>query len=149
MPEPISIASGVSALVTNGIKLCLGISAAIDNLKSAPKHVRVIATDLRSLYSILGTIQTYLDDEDLTKGLYNTSKSACDNLQQILSNVVDILRTFETVINGYIKLGQASRLAGWNRTQWLWKEKEVERLRNHLSDHKMTLNIAIAMANWA
>lgn len=148
MPEPITIASGVSAIVTNSIKLCLRISAAIDDWKAAPKHLRVVATDLQRLLSILGTIQQYLDDENLTRGLFHPRKNSCDNVQQSLADVVDTLIKFETLVNDYIKVGRGSTPSTWNRTQWLWKEKDVERLRDHLLQHKLNLNIAIAMASW-
>jgi hypothetical protein len=68
MPEPITIASAVSAIVANGIKLCFGVYGTIDGMKQAPKHLKAVSSDLKDFYSILGTIQWYLDDKELTQG---------------------------------------------------------------------------------
>jgi hypothetical protein len=145
MPEPITIASAVSAIVANGIKLCLGVYGTIDGMKQAPKHLKAVSSDLKDFYSILGTIQWYLDDKELTQGLLHTQ--SCDNLQSILANCVSVLQDFDKIVSGYIKAGQKSSVTGWQKVSWTWKIADVENLRRHLSDHKASLSVAIGMAN--
>lgn len=147
MPEPITIASAVGAIVGNGIKLCLGVYGTIDGMKQAPKHLKAVSCDLRDFYSVLGTIQGYLDDKELTQGLLHTQ--SCDNLQSILANSLSVLQDFEKIVSGYINAGQESsvNVTRWQKVSWTWKLADVENLRKNLSDHKATLSIAIAVAN--
>lgn len=145
MPEPIAIASAVSAVVVNGIKLCLSVYGTIDGMKQAPKHLKAVSSDLKAFYGILGTIQIYLDDQELTQGLLHTQPS--DNLQTILANCVCVLQDFEKIVSGYIKAGQESSFTKWEKVCWTWKLADVENLRKHLSDHKASLSVAIGMAN--
>jgi hypothetical protein len=113
MPEPITIASAVGAIVVNGIKLCLSVYGTIDGIKQAPKHLKAVSSDLKDFYSILGTIQGYLDDKDLTQGLLHTQ--SCDNLQSVLANCVSVLRDFDKIVGGYIKAGQESSVTRWQK----------------------------------
>lgn len=145
MPEPITIASAVGAIVVNGIKLCLSVYGTIDGMKQAPKHLKAVSSDLKDFYSILGTIQGYLDDKDLTQGLLHTQ--SCDNLQSVLANCVSVLRDFDKIVGGYIKAGQESSVTRWQKISWTWKLADVDSLRRHLSDHKASLSVAIGMAN--
>jgi hypothetical protein len=145
MPEPITIASAVGAIVVNGIKLCLSVYGTIDGMKQAPKHLKAVSSDLKDFYNILGTIQVYLDDKELTQGLLHTQ--SCDNLQSILANCVSVLRDFDKIVSGYIKAGRESSVTRWQKISWTWKLADVDSLRRHLSDHKASLSVAIGMAN--
>jgi uncharacterized protein (UPF0264 family) len=145
MPEPITIASAASAIVVTGIKLCLGVYGTIDGMKQAPKHLKAVSSDLKDVHSILGTIQGYLDDKELTQGLLHTQ--SCDNLQSILANCVSVLRDFDEIVSGYIKAGRESSVTRWQKISWAWKFDDVDSLRKHLSDHKASLSVAIGMAN--
>jgi hypothetical protein len=145
MPEPIAIAAAVSTIVVNGIKICLGVYTTIDEIKQAPKYLKAVSQDLKAFYSLLGTIQAYLDDEELTRGLLH--EQTCGSIQEILVNCVGILRQFEDIVTEYIKAGRLPNLTRWQKVSWTWKVKDVENLRQHLSDHKMSLGLAIAMAN--
>jgi hypothetical protein len=145
MPEPITIASAIGAIVVNGIKLCLSVYGIIDGMKQAPKHLKAVSSDLKDFYSILSTIQVYLDDKKLTQGLLHTQ--SCDNLQSIMANSLSVLLDFEEIVSGYIKAGQESSVTRWQKVSWTWKLADVESLRKHLSDHKASLSVAIGMAN--
>lgn len=145
MPEPIAIATAVSTIVVNGIKLCLSVYGTIDGMRQAPKHLQAVSHDLKNFYSILGTIQSYLDDKELTQGLLHIQ--SCDNLQSILANSVSVLQDFEKIVSGYIKAAQELSVTRWQKVSWTWKLGDVENLRKHLSDHKASLSIAIGMAN--
>jgi len=145
MPEPVTIASAAGAIVVNGIKLCLSVYGTIDGMKQAPRHLKAVSSDLKDFYSILGTIQVYLDEKELTQSLLHTQ--ACDNLQSVLANSISVLLDFEKIVTGYIKAGQESSVTGWQKVSWTWRLAEVESLRNHLSDHKESLSVAIGMAN--
>lgn len=145
MPEPIAIAAAVSTIVANGIKICLGVYTTVDGIKKAPKHLKAVSLDLKSFYSLLGTIQTYLDDEELTHGLLH--EQTCGSIQEVLTNCVSILQEFEKIVAGYVNAGRPFNVGRWQKVSWTWKFSDVENLREHLSHHKLTLSLAISMAN--
>lgn len=145
MPEPITIASAAGAVLANGIKLCFGLYGIIDGIEQAPKHLKAVSRDLKDFYSILGTIQAYLDDKELTHGLLHSQ--SCGNLQSILTNCISVLQDFERIVSGYIVARQETSITKWQKLSWTWKIADVESLRKHLSDHKASLSVAIAMAN--
>jgi hypothetical protein len=124
--------SAIGTIVVNGIKLCLSVYGTIDGMKQAPKHLKAVFSDLKAFYSILGTIQIYLNDQELNQGLLYTQSS--DHLQEILANCVIILQDFEKIVSGYIKAGRESSVRKWQKVSWTWKLADVENLRKHLSE---------------
>ena len=155
MPEALTIASGVGALVTNVYKLCFGVYQTIDSIKSAPKHLRTISQDLKVFYSILGNLQGYLDHEDTARGVLHPATSK--DLDVVLHGCVTTLQDLHIIVNGFIKKfgteQSTSKRAGtddvtkWQSFRSSWKEGEIRTLRTHLANYKITLNIAIAVAS--
>ena len=64
MPEPLVIATGVTALVHGAYTLCFSIYQTVDGIASAPKHIKAISRDLKAFYSVLGTLKGYIDDAE-------------------------------------------------------------------------------------
>ena len=114
MPEPLMIASGVGALVTNVYKLCFGVYQTIDSINSAPKHIRSISQDLKAFYAVLGNLQGYLDHADTARGVLHPATSA--DLNAVLLDCMTILQDLNIIINGFIKTfgtdNSASQRAG-------------------------------------
>ena len=155
MPEPLMIASGVGALVTNVYKLCFGVYQTIDSINAAPKHIRSISQDLKAFYAVLGNLQGYLDHKDTARGVLHPA--TLPDLDAVLPNCITIFQDLNIIINKFInKFGtdqSASKHTGtgdvtkWQSFRSSWKEGEIQRLRTHLAEHKRTLNVAIAAAN--
>ncbi len=155
MPEALTIASGVGALVTNVYKLCFGVYQTIDGIKSAPKHLRTISQDLKAFYVVLGNLQGYLDHKDTARGVLHPATST--DLNALLHTCMTTLQDLHIIINGFIrkfgteqsasKRARTDDVTKWQSFRSSWKEGEIRTLRTHLADHKITLNIAIAVAN--
>jgi Fungal N-terminal domain of STAND proteins len=145
MVDPLTIASGVSALVSNAYKLCFSISQTIDGIATAPRHIRAISRDLKAFYSVLGTLKAYLDDEEISGGVLHPATSA--DLEAVLTNCMTIFKDFNTIVKNYIKKSSEGGVTLARSGQWTWNEKEIWSLREHLAAHKITLNVAIAAAN--
>ena len=145
MPEPVSVAASVVALVNGAYKLCLSIYQTIDNINNAPNHLWSISQDLKAFSSVLGTIELYLNDQETFPNFLHPATSA--NLNAVLLNCLTILQDLSIIINGYLTNSKNKDITWWNTLRSTWKEKEVGKLRADLADHKRTLNIAIAAAN--
>jgi hypothetical protein len=169
MPDPLSITTGAVALVKTAFSLCQAIYEAVDRIIEAPKHLQAISYDLKGFYSVLGTLDGYLHDEDMVLGVLHPSAS--EDLGAVLANSVSIFKDLQVIINEFLKdfsvvadknanEKSAKRLqtrgksvkpkmdaSKWNSIRSTWREKEIKILREHLAAHKITLKVMIAMAN--
>lgn len=89
MAEPISLASGILALVVCAHKSCLALHATIQSFKNHPKRVRDLVEELEALISVLESLSDTMrshTDLDLTALDLPLQRcgSACDEFLQEL-----------------------------------------------------------------
>ncbi|MCJ1351741.1 MAG: hypothetical protein MMC33_001725 [Icmadophila ericetorum] len=137
MTDPLSITCGITSLASAACNLCSTIYQTIDSIRGAPKQIRNLSIDLRGLYSVLGTLKGYLDDEEMVSGVMHPATSA--DLEAVLSNCAMIFKDINAKVNGFQRAPGTSDLALWRRLQWNWKEKGVVALRARLANHTRTL----------
>lgn len=142
MAEAVGLASAVITLA----KSCQGLYNAISRIKKAPKHIDLLSRDLKDLDLILDTLQALFKDDEFSVGS-PASLSQFENLAPVLQNCSSIFSGIQTIVDGYKSQGTSADLGTWKRLQWTFKEKEIEGYRKDLVTHKMTLNIAISVAN--
>lgn len=144
MPEPLSIAVGVTSLLANSYKFSKDIYELIDGIQSAPNHIRNISDDLKALYSTLGTLDSLLRDEHISRNTLIRDLSA--NLEEALKNCVRVFREVGLVVNEYVGADGTTSSGVWRKMKWTFKEKEVGALRDHLITYKATCMMAINTA---
>jgi Fungal N-terminal domain of STAND proteins len=144
MPEPLSIAAGVTTLLSNSYKFSKDIYELIDTIKSAPKHIQNISDDLKALYATLGTLGSLLRDEQIIWNSLMMDLSA--NLEDALKNCVRVFREVGMVVNEYVGADGMANNGAWMKMKWTFKEKEVRALRDHLATYKATCMMAINTA---
>lgn len=145
MADPLSMTASITAIVRMAYSLCSNICQTIDSIRGAPSQIRDLSNDIRSLYSILGTLKGYLDDEETATGVIHPATSA--DLEAVLSNCIVIFKDLNAKVNGFQGTSGPGDVALWRRLQWNWKEKGVVALRAQLANHTRTLQIAISVAN--
>lgn len=104
-----------------------------------------ISGHLHDFYLVLGTIQAILDDDDSAKGILQPATS--ETLQKVLKSSLAVFADISALIKPYSHQVNKVDASKWGRLKWTFKEKDVEDLRRTLLAHKMTLNMAIAVAN--
>ena len=104
-----------------------------------------MSSDLEDLYLILSTIQALLDDNDCAAGVLHPITS--DSLQKVLENCLAVFVDVSNIINEYKAKCTLAEIGAWSRFKWTFKEKEVDSLRANLRANKLTLNMAISVAN--
>ena len=145
MAEVIGLASGIATLVAATCTSCQTLSNAIDGIKNAPKHAAIIGNDLKDFYRVLGTLQALLDDEESAAGVVQSATS--ENLSRVLESSMSIFADINGLIGDFSSRGSSTEVKLWRRVRWTFKEKEVGELRRNLTAHKITLNLAISVAN--
>ena len=70
-------------------------------------------------------------------------------LSQVLRHCVGIFKTTSIILAEYDDRSKSSASPHfWKRMKWTFKEKEIEEARKELVQCKLTLNMAISVANW-
>lgn len=144
MPDPLSIAAGVTSLLVNSYKFSKDMYELIDSVQSAPKHIHSISDDLKALYATLGTLDSLLRDEQIARNTLMRDLSA--NLEDALKNCVRVFRELGMVVNEYVSADGMAKNGAWTKAKWTFKEKEVGALRDHLATYKATCMMAINTA---
>jgi hypothetical protein len=137
-------AASVVTLVSLAYKLSKSVYDAVEDAKDAPVYLKSVATDLKAFYSILGSLDGYLSEEDTATGVLHPANS---NLKDVLSECVRLFREIQIIVGEFIEDKATGRVSRWYLVKWPWKEKEIKRLRDQLSVSKVTLNVAIATTN--
>ena len=147
MAEAVGLAASVMTLVSVAYKSCKSLIDTITRLDDAPKHVHAIANDLEDFYHLLGTLQAVLDEEDSAAGIIEPAMSG--HLSQALKHCLEVLKTTNLIIAEYDDRDRSIvGLHLWKRVKWTFKEKEIDDVRKELAQCKMTLNMAVSVANW-
>jgi len=145
MVEPLSTAATVLALVGRALVLSQQVYSKANGISNAPKHIKAISVDLEDFYTILGTLKGYLEDDDFSSGVLHGA--AAENLESVLRNSINIFMEISRVLALYKARGGYGNISQWRKIKFSFMKDDVDALRNHLAAHKMTLNMAISVAN--
>ncbi|KAF8847318.1 hypothetical protein BDZ45DRAFT_342749 [Acephala macrosclerotiorum] len=144
--DPLSAASAIAPLVVKAFTLSQQVYTTISQITNAPKHIKAISNDLEDFYIILGTLKGYLEDEDLSQGVLHPSTS--NSLGSVLENSVKIFTELNGMVLIYRARGGFGDIGKWRSIKYTFMSAEVESMRAHLAAHKLTLNMAISLANY-
>ncbi|KAH8651780.1 hypothetical protein BGZ61DRAFT_541924 [Ilyonectria robusta] len=145
MVEPLNTAATVVALVGNALVLSQQVYSKANDISNAPKHIKAISMDLEDFYTILGTLKGYLDDDDLSSGVSHHATS--ENLEMALKNSITIFKDISKALALYNPRDGSGKISQWRKIEFSFMKDEIEALRNSLAANKLTLNMAISVAN--
>ena len=138
MAEPISLVSGLVALVTAGVQAGNSLYATIQSYKTHPKFVRDLKDELEALNSVLQVLGETVNDS--TSGDFASlelplrrCKNACKEFEETLLKC--------TERNG----GSRSKFRAWLQVRYM--DSDINGFKDALSGYKSTISIAIAGAN--
>lgn len=149
MAETVALASAVISLGNVTYNSCKVLLDTISGIKNAPKHIHVLLSDLEDLCLVLDTLQALFNDDEFSVGSSPSDPRSATfhNLATVLKNCLTIFGDIQAIVQNYRSQGTLSDLGTWKSFKWTFKEKEMEGYRRDLVNHKMTLNIAISVAN--
>ncbi|KAI0185559.1 hypothetical protein EV127DRAFT_515126 [Xylaria flabelliformis] len=145
MADPLSLLTSISGLVVSAYRLAASVYTTIEGIKGAPKNILAVSVDIKALYAILGTLQSYLSEDDFSAGLLHRAISS--DLGTALSNIVSVFKEIQTSVNGYKNAQESAPVSTWPSLKWHFRETQIRRWGEQLSSHKITLSVAIATAN--
>ena len=149
MAEAVGFASGVITLVATAYTSCQVTYNAIRSIQDAPKHISILVSDLEDFYLVLGTLQALLNDEETSQGV--TQPATSSNLSKVVTDCIAVFNGISCIVNEYQDLSKAPKSKSasrtWRRVRWTFKEKEIERMKRNLVACKVTLNMAVSVAN--
>lgn len=144
MAEIVGLTSGVLTLASAAYKSCQTVHNAIDGFRSASHQILALSSDLESFYLVLGTLQAALQDEACPASAVELAMS--NGLSKTLEQSMEIFKKITAFI-GAFKSPDADHHSAWPKAKWVIKEKSILEIRKELMECKMTLNIAICVAN--
>ncbi|MCJ1266405.1 Ubiquitin [Lobaria immixta] len=149
MAEIVALASAVISLGNVTYNSCKVLLDTISGIKNAPKHIHVLLNDLEDLCLVLDTLQALFNDDEFSVGSSPSDPRSATfhNLATVLKNCLTIFGDIQAIVQNYRSQGTLIDLGIWKNFKWTFKEKEMEGYRRDLVNHKMTLNIAISVAN--
>ena len=145
MPEPVATAAGIASLLLSSYALSKAVYESIDGIKHAPKHLLTISRDSKDLYSVFGTLRAHIDDHDNAAGVLHPATSV--DLEVVLNNCITIFKELGEFVAEFVKNDGSLPISKWQSMRSTWRDKEITRLKEHLTAHKCTLNLAVAAAN--
>ncbi|KAG7102580.1 hypothetical protein HYQ45_014458 [Verticillium longisporum] len=150
MAEPIGAISGVAGLIVFATNLSVGISRRIDAVRGLPRTLQALSADLKAFVSVLGTLQGYLDHEDTKQGVLHPG--TVDELSDVLEDCIQVFTELNQQLNkdlhGSGDASVAAKMSTWRRLRLSFRDKDFEELRTKLAARKLTLTVAVSVANF-
>ncbi|KAM0424752.1 hypothetical protein ACHAPT_010062 [Fusarium lateritium] len=147
MAESVGLAASLITLLGTAYKLSKSIYGTVDSISAAPTHIRAVSSDAKAMFSVLGTLSSYLNDEDNAMGVLHRVVAA--DLGDVLTNSISVLKELQILVGEFVK-GEntgGQSIGKWKSIRLHFQEAEVKQWREQLVAHKITLSVAIAMAN--
>jgi len=142
MAEPFTIVSTTLAATSHAFGLGQQCYELINGIKGAPDNINRLATDLKGLYTILGTLQAVLESEDAKKRQTIIPNHMVSNVKELVDNCVKLFVDVNMVVKPYTGADGRALRSNWKGFRWEFKKGSVEALQRTLSQYKLTLDLA-------
>lgn len=148
MAEPFSIATGALQVAGAGISLAKTLYEYLESVKSAHKHVKAIAVEVRLTSSVLEHLGTLLKDNEEEKlcsqNVVSDAKSAFNGCEDAFR---EIDNTFKVLVKPQADGTKSVSVAG--RLSWPFKKGKLETLQANLERLKTTLLLMLSVLSYA
>lgn len=137
MADPLSITSGVVALITFGLQASKVLQTTINSLQNRTKTVRDLRNDVLALYAALEELNDVVGD----------GSSEFDRLRLPLYSCGTLCNDFNTLLVKCTQRTTDSRasLRDWTKLQF--RGSDIDEFRTTLAGYKSTIQIAIGAMN--
>jgi hypothetical protein len=138
MADPVSLVSGLVALITAGVQASNSLYATIQSYKTHPKYVRDLQDELEALSSVLQVLRETVN---------GSTGNEFASLELPLRRCSNACKEFEETLlecterNG----GSRSKFRAWVKVRYL--DNDINGFKDALSGYKSTISIAMACAN--
>lgn len=148
MADPLSILGSVLTISAAAIQSSKVLFELVDDVKSAPKVIKLISTDARTLNSIILSLDNTLKDARIKEVLVSDVAllEMMANLSSPLSDCGEILAELVAKIQRSLELSSDSKgdRMTITRVKWgLFTKREAKILQTRLDASKITLIVAL------
>lgn len=139
-------AATITALVIKAFALGKEAYTQAQQISNAPRHVEAMVRDLEDFYVTLGILQGYLIDEEFCVGAIHSSNKT--NLESAVKSCLWTFEKINTLVNSFKAKPGSTDISIWRKIRYLFLSAEAERLSKKLCAHKLTISMAISLANF-
>ena len=141
--DPLSIATGVAGLVALGAEVIKIIEEYYTSAKNAPKEIRDIKTELKSLSMVLQRLEQVLRSDKIG------SNSVSFDTSSVLATALISCESKIREVTAKLKRPNDSSTARiWERLKWPFSEKEVQKLLETLRRYIHTFQFSLTIEGW-
>jgi Fungal N-terminal domain of STAND proteins len=137
MPDPLSAASGVVALVTAGLQATSSLLQVIRDFQRAPSTIRQLKEELQSLTEVLKSLQATFDAAPDDFALLGTPLKQCTKACQ----------EFELILLRCAGPEKSARQSfqGWARLKY--HGSDINGFKEAIASYKQTISVSLANVN--
>jgi hypothetical protein len=144
MADPLSVTASILAIIQVVLQGALQTKQFINGIQGAPRVVQSLSKDLDALYVVLGVLRGHLDHAESN----TTFANLIPMLSAPLENCLSAFKNISNTIKPFVKISGEAKESQWRRFKWtLFREKDVGVLQNVLNTCKMSLDVAVSVAN--
>ena len=148
MAEPFSIATGAIQVAGAGLQLAKTLHDYLGTVKSAHKHIKAIATEVRLTSSVLEYLGALLNENEAeklcSKNIATDAKAAFQGCKDAFHDVDDAFKVLaKPNADGTKSVSVAGRLS------WPFKKGKFEALQANLERLKTTLLLMLSVLGYA
>lgn len=148
MAEPFGIAASAIQVAGAGWSLAKTLHAYVDAVKSAQKHIKAVATEVKLTASVLDHLGGLLKDSEAEK---LCTSDVISDAKDALGGCRDAFGEIEEAFKGVVKtLADGSRsVSATARLAWPFKKGKLEALQANLERLKSTLLLMLSVLSYA
>lgn len=145
MIDPFAITAGVLGIAMSALHVARKLQELIDGIQGAPEAVKALSKDLHALQGVLEALNNLLEDSRFTER--HLCAEAMPALEPHLQNCTTTLDSIFMAIARHTKPSGDPKKSKWSGFIWSFREKEILTLQNRLTTYKMSLDLALSVAN--
>ena len=149
MAEPFGIAASAIQVAGAGLSLAKTLHSYIDQVKSAQKHIKAIATEVKLTSSVLEHLGALLKENEAEK---LCTEAVVTDAQDALGGCKDAINEIEEAFKGVMKpMVNSARttISATARLAWPFKKGKLETLQANLERLKSTLLLMLSVLSYA
>ena len=142
MADPVSISLKSAG---TAFTICKATYDLVQGMKKAPKEISRVATDMQGFYGVLGALASSIEGHRSNLETPGTATYHLENISSLIEDAVTAFQDVQERLQNFVAVDGKVKGTTWERLQWETMEKEEARqTRLHLSNIKLSLNIALS-----
>ena len=140
--EPLSVAAGVTGILTAAAQISSLLMRYGKATKHAPVLTQQIAAEIDSIATTLSHLQSFLLGDELI----DISRASLLRIEHVVTIISDCVKTFSE-LEQIVDWTRTNDFSVLNRTKWVVRENDITKLMQRLQQHKASLSLMLNVLN--